>query len=52
LNNTGGKNRMILDTGKAYMSSNSSEQTQSLSSEELIKGMFNNLESFAAQSQK
>ncbi len=51
-NGTGGKNRMILDTGRAYMSSNSPEQTQSLSSEELLKGMFNTLETFAAQSQK
>ncbi len=51
-NGSGGKNRMILDTGKAYMSADSARQNQSLSTEDMIEDMNKDLESFIEKARK
>jgi para-nitrobenzyl esterase len=47
----GGKNRMILDTGKAFMSEESAAQAPLSSAEDSIYNMFNMIDIFAARSQ-
>jgi hypothetical protein len=50
-NSSGGKNRMILDTGKAFMSEESAVKTPLSSAEDLIDNVFNMIDIFAARSQ-
>ena len=51
-NSAGGKNRMILDTGKVFMSEKSALQAPLSSTKDLVDNMFKMIESFAARSQK
>lgn len=50
-NSAGGKNRMLLNTGKAFMSERSALQAPLSAAEDLVDNMFNMIESFAARSQ-
>ncbi len=51
-NGSGGKNRMILDTGNAYMSADSAGQNQSLTAGDMIDDMNKDIEGFIEKARK